>query len=488
MSGLIPSDELDYGPLPKRKITEETCRRFGYATTTLPQHGPVQVAAYRNDDGQVTGHKVRTRDKDFFWLGESKKPCLFGQHLCRDAGRRIIITEGEIDALTVSQVLGNKWQVVSVPNGAPAAKRDLARHIDWLSAFDEVIFCFDEDQPGRDAIAACAPLLPPGKAKIVSLPLKDPNAMLQAGQAGELVEALWAARTWRPDGVKSLGELRAAIMLEPEQGLPWFTPSLTRATFGRRLGECVAIGAGTGIGKTDFITQQVQFDVTELGQKVGLFFLEQPPAETGKRLAGKHAKKRFHIPDGSWTSAELAMALDALDANKSVFLYDHFGACDWDQIRATIRVLAASEGVRLFYLDHLTALAAGEEDERKALERITQELSSTCQELGIWLLFVSHLATPDGKPHEEGGRVMIRHFKGSRAIGFWSHFMLGLERDQQSDDEEARQTTTLRVLKDRYTGLATGRTIDFGYDKETGILFEKEQDPEALAGADNEEF
>ena len=85
---------------------------------------------------------------------------------------------------------------------------------------------------------------------------------------------------------------------------------------------------------------------------------------------------------------------------------------------------------------------------------------------------VSHLATPMGKPHEEGGRVSIRHFKGSRAIGFWCHFMFGLERDQQAEDETERQTTTFRVLKDRYTGQATGLTFPLNYDHVTGKLYE----------------
>jgi twinkle protein len=32
----------------------------------------------------------------------------------------------------------------------------------------------------------------------------------------------------------------------------------------------------------------------------------------------------------------------------------------------------------------------------------------------------------------------------------------------------------LRVLKDRYTGQATGELIYLGYDKNTGLLFETE--------------
>lgn len=72
---------------------------------------------------------------------------------------------------------------------------------------------------------------------------------------------------------------------------------------------------------------------------------------------------------------------------------------------------------------------------------------------------------------------MIRHFKGSRAIGFWSHYMFGLERDQQATDERHRTVTTFRVLKDRYTGRATGLTFYLGYDQTTGRLSEIEGNP-----------
>lgn len=486
VAGLIPADELEYGPITARKITEETARKFGYATAKLNGKA-VHVAIYRDAEGAVVGHKLRTRTKDFPWLGEPKKAALFGQHIARDHGRRIVITEGEIDAMSVAQVLGT-WPAVSIPNGAQGAKKDLAKHVDWLSNYDEVVLCFDNDEAGQKAIPDVAALFPPGKVKVVSLPLKDASDMLQADRAGELVECLWNARTWRPDGIKTLGDIRASILETPAMGLPWAFPSVTGATYGRRLGECVALGAGTGIGKTDFITQQVAFDVTDLNEKVGLFFLEQQPAETGKRLAGKVAARRFHIPDAGWSSDELAAALDRLDRQQNLFFYDSFGATEWDAIRSAIRVMAHSDGVRLFYLDHLTALAAAEEDERKALEKIMAELGSLVKELNIWLLFVSHLATPEGKPHEEGGRVMIRHFKGSRSIGFWAHFMLGLERNQQEDDQEARHTTTLRFLKDRYTGRSTGRTIDFGYDDETGLLFEKDAEPADPLTEGDEDF
>lgn len=127
----------------------------------------------------------------------------------------------------------------------------------------------------------------------------------------------------------------------------------------------------------------------------------------------------------------------------------------------------------MFYIDHLTALATGgDKDEKEVLEDVTARMAALAKRYGIILHVISHLKTPDkGPSHEEGGRVAIRQFKGSRTIGFWAHFMFGLERNHQADDLEERQTTILRILKDRYTGQATGE-IRLSYDTDTGLLSE----------------
>lgn len=467
----------EYRALKARGITEETCRKFGYTIARNFDGELVHVAPfYSTEDGTLVGQKMRDQSKDFPVIGNvTKKALLFGQQLWGQGGRKVVVTEGEIDAMTVSQMQNHKWPVVSIPNGTKAAKDAIARHLKWLCSFEEVVLMFDMDEQGRTATAECAMLFPPGKCKVASLTMKDPNELLVAGKGDEIITAIWQAQTYRPDGVVSFKDIKEAARRPIEMGLRWFSDRLTTLTYGRRYGEVYAFGAGTGIGKTDFLTQQITFDVTELDEKVGVFFLEQMPTETAKRLAGKFAGRRFHIPDDGWTDAELDDALDRLDQGK-LFFYDSFGATDWSVIRETMRYLAHSEGVRIFYVDHLTALAAAEEDERKALEKIMAELAAIAKELGIIIHLVSHLATPEGKPHEEGGRVMIRHFKGSRAIGFWCHYMFGLERDQQHEDERLRSVTTFRVLKDRYTGQATGETIYLGYERDTGRLFESSID------------
>lgn len=469
VKGLLPLGEPS--ALPKRHLSEETCRRAGYTLSQMAGQ-PVQVANYRDGMGTIVAQKVRCKDKHFLFLGDTGAAGLFMQHLWRDGGKRVIITEGEIDALTVFQEMAWRWPVVSLPNGAQGARKALSQNLEWLLKFDHIDLCFDQDAPGRDAVEACLPLFPPGRARIIRLPLKDPSEMLQAGRKKELVDALWSPAEYRPDGIVTIADIREAALTPPEWGLSWWVEALDKATFGRRFGEAYALGAGTGIGKSDFLSQQIAFDITELQQKVAMFAFEQQPVETLKRIAGKVAGKSFHVPDGSWSTQELSTALDHLEAAGGLFLYDHFGACDWDVVAARIRYLAHSEQVRIFYLDHLTALAGHGDEERGSLEKIMAELGGLVKELDVMLTFVSHLTTPDGTPHEEGGRVTIRQFKGSRAIGYWSHFMFGLERDTQAQDEDERQTTTLRVLKDRYTGRANGLTVPLTYDAGTGRLIE----------------
>jgi len=51
---------------------------------------------------------------------------------------------------------------------------------------------------------------------------------------------------------------------------------------------------------------------------------------------------------------------------------------------------------------------------------------------------------------------------------------LGLERDQQHEDEDRRNTTLIRVIKNRFTGL-TGPACWLKYDPLTGRMRETQK-------------
>lgn len=455
--------------LPARGLTQATCRTWNYGTRVLGTDQIQHVTTYPDSV------KIRNvADKTFFWVGEAYKG-LYGKWLWGSGGKQVVITEGEIDALSVSQAYGHKWPVVSVPQGVQSAHKAIAHDLEWLCTFDKVILCLDDDGPGREATERCALMLPPGKAYIAVVPgYKDANEALKDGKQEQLTLAIHTARRYRPDGIVAATSLKDEVMKTPGVGIPWSLKHRTAWTYGRRYKECYAFAAGTGVGKSDAVAQEMAHTISpEIHEAVGYFGWENSPAGITTAIMGKLWKKRFHIPDPE-ESGLLWTPKDKLDAWKHLeescaplFVNDHFGVAEWDSVKERIRYLVHGEGVKHIVLDPLTALLANAEDERREADRISAEWAGLCDELNICGYLVSHLATAEGTPHEEGGRVMLRHLKGSRAIVAWHHYVFGFERNQQDPENS---NTTERCLKDRFTGNATGKTAELAYNTMTGML------------------
>lgn len=480
-------DGTEITPIPGRGLTQETTEKFNYRVGRYRGH-PAHFATYYNAAGQPVAQKVRWKEdgeKKFAWIGEPREAVLYGQNIWRDYGKRVVVTEGEIDALSVSQVQANRYPVVSLPNGARSAAADLARHVNWLEKFDEVVLLFDMDDAGQAAVQAAAPLFTPGKVKVARLPLKDASDMVKAGRAKELVDALWEAKAFRPDGIRSVSDLRVKAMEPAHWGLPWPWRTLTERTYGIQRSYMYGWGAGVGTGKTTLMKQimlsAMRPDLIEphdglvdhLGnpiripepRPIGTVLFEENPAKTLRSLAGMAMGKRINKPDVAYDPAELEREINALDG--LFHPVDVFGAKDYDTIRGHIRYLVQGLGVKDIFLDPLTALVASADDERRTLDFIMADLSGLVETHDFTLHYVSHLTTPDGKPHEEGGRVLEKHFTGSRALARWTHAMLGLERNKQE-----HEPTTIRGLKDREFGEAVGPLLAVDFDRETGRMVE----------------
>lgn len=479
---LIPWTDIEIKGSAARKISDATAEhfRYGYATYRGER---VHIAPYYDADGALVAQHIRTKGKDFPWTGEPGDALPFGSHAFARTGKMLVVTEGEIDALSVSQVQGNKWPVVSIgcgaakPEGMEKVRRYIAKHRTYFNGFDKVVLMFDMDEQGRASSRAAAEVIGP-KAHIATLPgAHDANDMLQQGRTKDLIDAIWRAEQYRPEGIVTLESLKGEIGTAPTFGPSWPWEELTEITYGIQQPYIYTIGAGTGTGKTDVLSEIATHLVREHGFDLGMFMLEEEPRTSALNLCSKWAGKRLHTPEG-WDAEAFADAWDGLNGKAKVFLYDSFGLNEWEPIAEKIRFLREVHGVRYFFVDHLTAFAAGADDERKALESIMENMSSLVTSLGITIFLVSHLATPEGRPHEEGGRVTIRHFKGSRAIGFWSHGMLGLERDTQAEDLVARHTTTIRALKLRGFGSNVGKCAYVRYEPETGRLLSSGPPPE----------
>lgn len=469
----------EFRDLDKRKIKEATCRKWGYRVGEF-KGKTVQIADYPAPDGGVpVAQKIRFGNKDFTVTGNLKEAGLFGQHLWRDKGKMVVITEGEIDALTVSQLQDNKWPVVSVPNGAQGAKKSLKAHLEWLLGFETIVLFFDNDEPGNVAVSECAPLFPPGRCKVARMSdFKDPNEAHQAGKGKEVIDAIWGAKAYRPDGIVNGSDLWEDLTKDEvieSSTYPW--EALNDKLLGLRKGELITVTSGSGMGKSAFV-REIAHHLLREGETVGMLMLEESTKRTAKGLMGIELSKPIHMDLTPWadlTDAERAARKEAYEATVGsgrLFLYDHFGSTDVENLMNRVRFLAKGCGCGFIILDHLSIVVSGidDGDERKAIDVIMTRLRTMVQETGVGLIMVSHLKRPGGdKGHEQGAETSLSQLRGSHSIAQLSDGVLGLERNQQ--DELTKNISTVRILKDRFSG-ESGIACHLLYDRDTGRLTE----------------
>jgi len=461
--------------LKKRGITEETVGRFPYGIAEY-HNQPVQVANYFDNLGRPCAQHVRFRDKKFIWLGDTSKMMLFSQHTWRQTNQGntfVVITEGEIDAMSVSQVQGNKFPVVSLPNGAQSVKKYLSTPEvqKWLNTFVRIVLCLDTDEPGMAAAEKALEVLPLGKAAICRLPRKDANEMLLAGEGEELRDLLWKAVPARPDSIIQAADQWEALIKPGASAVceyPW--PKLNDATKGYRKGEMVTVCAGSGTGKSS-MCRELAHHFLRNQLKVGYIALEESIQRTLQGIIGVELSRPLHFEENLADDEELRMAFDRLLGTGRLFLYDHFGSLDPDRLVEQIQYLATAEGVDVVILDHLTIVISGligDLDERKALDVTCTKLRQVVESTGVGLIIVSHLKRPEGRGHEEGTQVSLSHLRSSHSVAQLSDLVLAAERNQQGDPAE-RSELQLRLLKNRFSGV-TGPMDKLLYDQQTGRL------------------
>jgi len=476
--------EGDFAPIESRRLASETLRKFDYRRSTF-QGQPCHAATYHDQTGVAVAQKVRLPGKKFTWVGEPKRAGLYGQHLWKEGGRKIVITEGEIDALSMAQVQDLKWPVVSVPNGAQGAVKSLAKQVDWLETFTEIVLMFDNDEPGQLAARECAELFTPGKARIATLPLKDPSDMLVAGRADEMISAMWNAKVYRPDGIVAGADLWETVTaLESFDSIPYPWLELNEHTKGMRLGELVTWTAGTGIGKST-VCRELAHYLVKRDERVGYVALEESVKRTALGFMSIEMNRPLHISRPT-TVEEMRAAFDATLGTDRIFLYDHWGSLEGDNLVRKIRQMVKGCGVQWVFLDHISIVVSGMEsnNERKDIDVVMTRLRQLAQELNVGIHLVSHLKRTSGQSHEEGGRVSLSDLRGSGSIGHLSDIIVGLERDQQ--DKERPNVAKLRVLKNRFTG-ETGEAGALEYHRDTGRLMQADPFAEETDGGDRSE-
>ena len=97
--------------IPDRRITAETCKKFGVHVTATNQGITEHFYPYYDKNGYLVAYKRReVAGKRFSWTvaeGAAAKDCvLFGMQAFPKGGRFVTITEGEMDAMACYQMFG----------------------------------------------------------------------------------------------------------------------------------------------------------------------------------------------------------------------------------------------------------------------------------------------------------------------------------------------------------------------------------------------
>lgn len=221
---------------------------------------------------EFSGVKVRIAypEKDFRAKGHCKADCeLFGQAVFRSSSSKfIVITSGELDALSAFQMLNDDGlrrkdengdylfpviPVVSGTAGEASSLKQYRANYDFLNRFETIYIIPDKDDKGEEALHKVAQALPKDKLKVIDLPAKDANKLLEDGRGRDFINAFWKAKFYSPVGIHGSDSIYEKILekaLVPKIPFPPFLQRVNDVSGGGMVsGSIINVLAGSGSGK-----------------------------------------------------------------------------------------------------------------------------------------------------------------------------------------------------------------------------------------------
>jgi len=460
---LFESQIGDYRGCQERGITKEVAKCYGVRATYDSERNIIayNYPYYKNMEHHPSAYKIRTLPKQFSTVGDFKDVWPFGCQSFGMGGKRLVITEGEFDAMSVAQAsldhYNKIYPAISVASASNLKSLLYAR--DWIRSFEEVVLFFDNDAAGQKAIKEAANIIGIDKVKIASLGIaKDPCELyIAAGNKG-VMRAIWDAQPYSPAGIvvghAPVWEEYLARQATESVPYPTCLQGINEKTKGMRFGEIALFTSGTGSGKSTVIKEIILDLLDKTDYKVGMISLEESIGDTAEKFIQMKLKQNLQ---------EYDVPLDIQEAaSKEVFgserlvLLDHQGSVGDESLIDKIEYMALM-GCKYLILDHITiAVSEGAEgySGNEAIDKVMSDLLKITKKHNIWLGVISHLRKVQGggTTFEQGKLPSMDDIKGSGSIKQISFDIIGFSRDMTNADEEIRNTIEFIVLKSRFSG------------------------------------
>lgn len=452
-----------------RKISKWTCEFTKYQVLN-DKH----ICIY-NDNGQ----KIRYPNKDFNIIG-SLNGELYLQHKWNKLNYdSIIITEGEIDTLSIIEVTSGRQPVVSLNGGSKSTNKNIKNNIDFLLQYDIIILGFDNDKQGLEATNEAIKLLPVEKVKVINWgAYKDANEVLVNNDDRNILinDYINKAEVKTPNGIIDKNNYSFDKLMINRNNKSYHSklyPELSEKLGGFRKQELTIFTAGSGIGKSTI--------VTEIGKELlcdhNLNILHIGLEESVQKTIFNYMAIDMNINKGelflnyeSMDKDKLEKSYNYIMSNNNFYTYDSFGSLDFEELLNTMRYMVNIKKVDFILLDHITIIVSGMEsdNERQAIDIMMTKLRMFIEETGVGVIAISHLSNSTGKKtHETGESVQLSQLRGSGGIKQISDNVIALERDQQHKTDG--NITNIRLLKNRLLG-QLGLCDKLNYNNNTGRL------------------
>lgn len=346
-----------------RKITDEVIERYKIGESGNQIYFPFIK------ENELILCKVREA-KDGAKPKPTEKDCekiLFGWQAIDPNSRYIVITEGEIDALS-GCVYG--LPTLSVPFGGGSGKKQdwIESEYDNLQLYEEIYLALDSDKAGQEAVAEISTRLGLERCKIVKLPHKDLNECLQKGVTKEEIDqCIKRADTIKPEGLKHSDEFIQDVidLIYPqdnvEQGytLP-FKGYEDKVLF--RPSELTLWSGKTSSGKSQALSHSA-VDWIEQGGKVCIASFEMAAKQLLRRMMRQTVNQRWDEdnPQSTRPTEEIIKAAFRFWKDH-IYIYDKVGKSDVKQTLEIFTYARKRYGCDIFVVDSLMRLGVGSED------------------------------------------------------------------------------------------------------------------------------
>lgn len=289
------------------------------------------------------------------------EPCLFGWQAIPDRCRNVVITEGEIDAMTLYQF---GIPALSVPmGGGGGAKQDwIEADYDELQRFDVLFLWLDNDAAGKAATTEIVRRLGAERCRIVECPnpYKDANECLLNGKFTQVdfARCITSARTLDPDELKPVTAYLDAVLHEfyPAPGTPTglATPWPKVGEHLRfRPGETTVWTGFNGHGKS-LVLNHIAACGLMREERFCIASMEMQPAKTLKRMVRQLTGMKE--PNAGYIRHCIKQLSDKL------WLFDLVGTAKSERMLEVFSYAARRYQINNFIVDSLAKCGLGEDD------------------------------------------------------------------------------------------------------------------------------